>query len=254
MTAANELLIFDFDGVIVNSVKEVAITAHNAVSNNKVFSLKDLPTGYLDVFLANRHMVRPAGDFLPFALCCLELGPGSTVSEQDFEARCRAEKNDVKVRTAKFFESRRAFVDANPEEWLSLHEVYQPLFAELQRRNADLIVLTNKNRAAVVRLLTHFDLSANADWIYSGDGGQTKHQNFALILNSHPAKRYYFIDDSLGNLLSLNQSLDMGEAFVPLLAQWGYVGIEDTARAKSYGIKCLGQEELIELARGLASG
>lgn len=256
MNAGDSLVIFDFDGVIVNSVLEVAVTAFNAVAETKVYSLVDLPSGYLNLFVSERHMVCPAGDFIPFAECCLEsLQGGPVVSVESFEHRRSSQTRPLKARTEAFFDSRSAFIEAEPHEWLSLHKVYEPLFSALSKDlGKNLVVLTNKNRAAVRTLLEHFGLEINWDWVYSGDGGASKQQNFELLRGKHPSGKYYFVDDSLQNLISLRRYLGEEQILTPLLALWGYVGPNDPDEAESAGIECISQQELIELARRCQSG
>lgn len=253
-----ERLILDFDGVIVNSLREVAITAYNSVAGTAVCSFEALPEAYLQRFLENRYLVQPAGDFIPFAAWCLsaaEEGFSARLSRSELAKLLAAETRPLKERTRSFFAARRKFHAADRSAWLSLHEVYEPLCTALRNGAAGIpLILTNKNREAVVSLLTHFELPFRDDYLYSGDGGATKHENFNKILRNHPADCYHFVDDSLGNLVELQNELGGRLSFVPRLALWGYVGPDDASKAAAHGINSIGQEELIALAEQFGAG
>jgi beta-phosphoglucomutase-like phosphatase (HAD superfamily) len=57
------MLIFDFDGVLINSLDEVTLTAYNAVTGKQVTSLADLPTALVGLFQHNKtaSMFNPSG-------------------------------------------------------------------------------------------------------------------------------------------------------------------------------------------------
>ena len=64
--------VLDFDGVIVDSVDEAALTAYNAICDALLIELSKLPQHYLEIFRTNRSIVGPAAEFLPFAKWCAE--------------------------------------------------------------------------------------------------------------------------------------------------------------------------------------
>jgi hypothetical protein len=51
------MLILDFDGVLINSLDEVALTAYNATTGKLVTSLADLPTALVGLF----QPIEPSG-------------------------------------------------------------------------------------------------------------------------------------------------------------------------------------------------
>ena len=56
------MLIFDFDGVLVNSLDEVVLTAYNAATDSLVTSLEQVPADLEQLFKRNRFHVQPIGD------------------------------------------------------------------------------------------------------------------------------------------------------------------------------------------------
>ncbi|MDH3797730.1 MAG: hypothetical protein OES70_03800, partial [Desulfobacterales bacterium] len=65
------MLIFDFDGVLINSLDEVTLTAYNAVTGKQVTSLADLPTALVGLFQHSRFHVQAIGDAMLLMKWCL---------------------------------------------------------------------------------------------------------------------------------------------------------------------------------------
>jgi hypothetical protein len=65
------MLILDFDGVLINSLDEVALTAYNATTGKLVTSLADLPTALVGLFQRNRYHVQSIGDGILLMEWCL---------------------------------------------------------------------------------------------------------------------------------------------------------------------------------------
>src|SRR3989304_782079 len=63
------LLLWDFDGVIVDSIDECLLTSYNAylqyqrISNGFIEKLEDIPKYNREEFYRTRKYVRPAGEF-----------------------------------------------------------------------------------------------------------------------------------------------------------------------------------------------
>lgn len=234
------MIVFDFDGVLINSLKEVALTAHNAAFETQFYSLDQLDPKYLRNFTELRYAVQPAGDFLPFAEACRQQDKRDVLPT--FESLRNS--STLKARTKLFFSTRRAFVSSHREQWLDLHTAYEPLFGVLKGKHQDSIVLlTNKDSKAVVDLCQYFSLRLCPENIYSGDGGRTKKENFCAIRERFQTNDYYFIDDSIKNLAQLKEKLpDVGY----MLASWGYIGPTDIEDAQSLDISVFSQSDLIE--------
>ena len=70
----NPMLIFDYDGVLLDSVREIAVTAYNMLNNTIATRLDQLPQNALELFLRNRFHVQPIGDAPVLLKHCLEIG------------------------------------------------------------------------------------------------------------------------------------------------------------------------------------
>ena len=250
LSEKDSLLIFDFDGVLLNSVVEMSVTAYNAVSGELVTSPDNLPGNSAKLFLTNRYHVQPAGDALNLMEWCLANStlPGNS-RLKDSEYCSIRDGSDVSLveRTESFFSARKRFVDYDIHRWQSLNSVYEPVWEILKDRNTKkLIILTNKNSAATFTLCHHFKLPVLEENIYSGDGGITKINNLLKIHSRFQRSKYSFIDDSIGNLDELNSYFRTQEPVLELmLATWGYTGPEDQHRARQAGYPILDQGDLI---------
>ena len=249
-TDNGSMLIFDFDGVLLNSVVEMSITAYNTVTGGLATAPADLPGNAAELFVTNRYHVQPAGDAINLMAWCVEnagLPGGHRLEPAAYRAIRDASDVPLKERTGQFFAARKRFVAHDPVQWASLNTVYQPVWDELKGQYAEgIVILTNKNREATVTLCHHFGLSVLAENVYSGDHGTTKIENLLAIQARFGRERYGFVDDSIGNLEELDAHFNAKEPCLDLmLASWGYIGPEDQMLARRAGYAILNQAGLI---------
>jgi hypothetical protein len=246
------MLILDFDGVLINSLDEVTLTAYNATTGKLVTGLADLPTALVGLFQRNRYHVQSIGDGILLMNWCLNnYGNKSEkiLNPHEYEGVISGAAVSLTDRTLRIYETRRQFIAKDPECWLALHQPYQPLWDQLiQRQKFAFVLLTNKNRDATLRLCGHFGLVINAADVYSGDQGASKVENMRQIQERFENQTSDFIDDSVKNLRELENSLNVGNKMIRLmLASWGYTGPRDQKIALEYGYPVLNQKDLISL-------
>jgi FMN phosphatase YigB (HAD superfamily) len=246
------MLILDFDGVLINSLDEVALTAYNATTGKLVTCLADLPAALVGLFQRNRYHVQSIGDGVLLMNWCLNnYGSKSEkfLNPHEYEAVISGATVSLTDRTLRIYETRGQFIDKDPECWLALHQPYQPLWDQLTRPPKNtFVILTNKNRDATLRLCRHFGLGIHADDVYSGDQGASKVDNMRQIQERFGDQLFSFIDDSIKNLRELENSLNVGDKTIRLLlASWGYTGPQDEKVAQEYGYPVLNQKDLISL-------
>jgi FMN phosphatase YigB (HAD superfamily) len=244
------MLIFDFDGVLMDSVREVAVTAYNTLTGDIVTRLNQVPPKGLKLFLRNRFHVQPIGDALVLMKWCLEKResePDKLLSAKEYNEILQIVDEPLAGRTGRFFDTRSQFQAKDIKAWLGLNEPVQPvwrLLLEMQR--GDLVILTNKNREATITLCRHFGLEISNDNIYSGDKGTTKIDNFNSIMQRFKKSTYAFIDDSVKNLRELDEHFNRHEKLVSLIfAEWGYTGPNDARLAMNLGYQSLTIEEFM---------
>ena len=72
------MLIFDFDGVIINSLDEITVTAHNVVTGRLDTSLNALSPGVIRLFQRNRFHVQGIGDVVTLMKWCKDNESGGS--------------------------------------------------------------------------------------------------------------------------------------------------------------------------------
>ena len=246
------MLIFDFDGVLINSLDEIVLTAYNAATGSLMTALEEVPSGLVRMFKNNRFHVQPIGDAVALMHRCLtewQKDSHIILTRDEFQAMIRNSDVALTDRTSLIYDTRKRFMDRDIKRWLALHQPYRPLWDELsQRPNCPFVILTNKNHDATVRLCRHFGLNIDAGDIYSGDNGVTKIENMLQIQERFGRRQFLFIDDSIKNLQELDLHFNRDKTLLSLaLAAWGYIGVADTGAAPEFGYPVFRQTDVVRL-------
>lgn len=246
------MLVLDFDGVLIDSIDEVALTAYNAATGNLATSLSSLPNDPIRLFQCNRFHVQQIGDAIPLMQWCLQhqqRAADKILSLGEYEHVIAGCADDLNERTRRIYEARNRLIAKDQHMWLQLHSPCQPLWKELIRHDRrSFVILTNKNHDATLRLCRHFRLDVRADDVFSGDHGTTKIENMLQVYKRFGRQVYYVVDDSLKNLKQLDRNLNRNSRrLTPLLAAWGYTGPDDLNLARESGIQVVNQTDLIAI-------
>jgi FMN phosphatase YigB (HAD superfamily) len=246
------MLIFDFDGVLLDSVREVAVTAYNMLNDTIITRLNQLPQNALDLFLRNRFHVQPIGDAPVLMKWCLETGasaPDKLLTPAEYDEILRQVDEPVAARSIRFFETRKRFKTMDINAWLALNAPVQPLWGIMIGSATDnLVLLTNKNREATIAVSNHFGLKISDENVYSGDNGTTKIENMTQIIQRFGKPTYAFVDDSVKNLCEIDTHFNKEQKTIDLIfAEWGYAGPDDARQAGSLGYQSLTMEQFIDL-------
>ncbi len=245
---ANPMLIFDYDGVLLDSVGEVAVTAYNMVQNTIATRLDQLPPAALELFLRNRFHVQPIGDAPVLMRWCLEVGdsdPDKLLGPAEYREIIHHVAGPVAARTIRFFETRNRFKTQDLDAWFALNAPVQPLWRILVENPVqDFVLLTNKNREATISLSSHFGLEISDENVYSGDNGATKIENMTQIMQRFGEPTYEFIDDSVKNLREIDEHFNSDKKIISLIfATWGYTGPDDARTARDFGYQVVSLDE-----------
>ncbi len=245
------MLIFDFDGVLLDSVQEIAVTAYNTLNPGIATQLNQIPLAALELFLRNRFHVQPIGDAPVLMKWCLEVGksnPDKLLSPREYGKIIQQVDEPVTARTTRFFEMRNHFKTKDLKAWIALNAPVQPLWrVMIEKHSESLVLLTNKNRDATISLSDHFGLKISDDNVYSGDHGTTKIENMTRIMQRFKESAYAFIDDSVKNLREIDEYFNKNEKIVSLIfATWGYTGPDDARFAEDLGYQVVTLDEFAE--------
>lgn len=246
------MILFDFDGVLVDSLNEVALTAYNAATGSLLTSLSEIPGAPAALFKRNRFHVQQIGDAITLMNWCIErpqFDSTRPLSKEEYRTVAFGDTASLNARTNLIYETRKRFIERDENRWLSLHQPYQPLWSELIKRDDRVfVILTNKNHDATLRLCRHFGLDIDANDIYSGDRGTTKVENMQQIQTRFGIEYVSFIDDSVKNLKELDLEFNQEKKMLTLLlADWGYTGPNDARIAQELGYPVFNQTDLILL-------
>jgi hypothetical protein len=245
------MLIFDYDGVLMDSVREIAVTAYNMLNDTIVTRLDRLPQKAVELFLRNRFHVQPIGDAPILMKWCLETGesdPDRMLNPEEYDQIIGGVEEPVAERTTRFFETRNRFKSKDPAAWIALNAPVQPLWRNMiENPIKNLVLLTNKNREATISLSRHFGLMISDDNVHSGDNGTTKIENMKQIMKRFDKPAYAFIDDSVKNLHEIDEHFNKQNKTVSLIfASWGYTGPDDARMARDFGYRVVGLEGFAE--------
>ena len=240
MIVPNSMLIFDFDGVLLDSVREVAVTAYNTLNSEIITRLSQLPPIAPNLFLRNRFHVQPIGDAPVLMRWCLEIAesePDKLLTPREYSDIIQRLDEPIVARTSNFFEARNRFITKDMEAWIALNAPVQPLWRiMIENPIENLVLLTNKNREATITLSHHFGLQISDSNVYSGDNGTTKIENMTRIMQRYEKPAYAFIDDSVKNLRELDEHFNREKKTISLIfATWGYTGPGDARMASDFG-------------------
>ena len=245
------MLIFDYDGVLLDSVREIAVTAYNMLKGTIATRLNQLPQNALEIFLRNRFHIQPIGDAPVLMNYCLEIGeiePDKLMNAEEYNEIIKQVDEPVAARTSRFFETRNRFKTEDIEAWRALNAPVQPLWCILIKiPTENLVLLTNKNLDATISLSNHFGLKISEDNVYSGDHGTTKIENMTRIMHRFTKPTYAFIDDSVKNLREIDEHFNKEEKTISLIfATWGYTGPDDARTAEDFGYQVVTIDEFSE--------
>lgn len=248
------MLIFDFDGVLLNSLDEVVVTAYNTVTGCLMTSLKGLPANLIGLFKLNRFHFHSAGDAFLLMNWCLEnylRTPQRILTAKEYQYLAGNAVFSPTWCKRRFFKTRGLFFEKDKEKWFALNAPYQPIWDELIKHGGDrVVILTNKNLSATFDLCHHFGLKVCKKNIYASDEGATKIENLNKIRVCFQQPQCLFIDDSISNLRQIDLHFNQQKKILGLiLAAWGYVGPEDESIARTYGYSVFDQKDLIAVLK-----
>lgn len=236
------IYIFDFDGVLIDSAREIAISAYRTVTKDNV-----VPEEFVKLFLHSKGAARNGGEMVLLAGEVLRRN-GIDSSDEVPRETIESLAQDVDLLTLRdnFISTRREFIHSSLEDWKDLHvpikQVWQ-LFKEFPVE--DRFILTYKDLWSVKTLSEHFGVELIEEQIYSSDTRKKKYENFFDLQSSYMANKYTFIDDSPTNLLELARQ-PLGDIELQLLhANWGYGRRFDRLRFDQYSVRSVSEQEFL---------
>lgn len=259
----HDMLVFDFDGVMANSIHESFVTALNThwrLLGGRGLPLDgpiEPPQAIFDFERAHEDLFRGFREVMPLGnraedylvmLRSLVDAQGPIHSQEAFEARKRDMDAAMLHRFHDaFYAARRKLQDDDPETWMALVPPFEPVVEAVGGLSERFIlgIATAKDRASVHLQLEHYGLlPLFEDRVLDKDFARKKRQHLTAFHERFgvPFERMHFIDDKVSHLL------DVAELGVHgYLALWGFNGQRERAIARQNGFHLLELADLKDL-------
>ena len=215
-----EALFLDFDGVIVDSIKECYKVSLE--SYYKEDSIKVDKQDYKNLFYKYRYLAGPVYQFMSLH-SLLEKIASNNLSENDsiklfnkIDSEFSAELKKEYEHT--FFQTRKLYKN-NMTEWLNMHELTEfGKFIQQVEDYTNYYIITTKDKDSVKLLSDYFSISINN--IFSKDDYNSYGSKGKIIsdfINNSEYDSVIFIDDSVKHLDSVDDN-----RVKLFFADWGY--------------------------------
>ena len=220
--AMSNTLIFDFDGVLCDSIEECMVVSFNAYWENTHIDTKLITNPLREYFYKYRYLVRPAGEYFVIWESYYKNNAFKNRSYDDMLNDCSFQ---VSLFQDKFFKYREN-LKKDYDMWISLHKPYPNILKFLIRNDGSIFILTNKDRDSVEKISTAHGYRDKIAAIYSKEISSDKYFLIKQLVEDHnyinETDHIYYLDDNISNLRDVSR-IDMPN-LICLLAQWGYCG------------------------------
>ena len=225
MIKRSHLILWDFDGVLADSLKECLVTSYNAfimhTGKDRVFvwDVKNVPARFKKEFFKSRKYVRRAGEYLVIYKAALR---GRTLdSYSSFERVLRSLGKELEEYERQFYKARHIFRDERPRAWAALHGIYPHIkdkWASLEKLFKFYIV-SNKDKRSIGILLKDAGIFLNSRNIYGREHGPDKARIIGKILKKTrmSPEHVFFVDDNCLHFRDVSR-FNIRSFF----ADWGY--------------------------------
>lgn len=209
VSKSSKVIVFDFDGVVVDSTEECMLVSWNAWSEyigetgRKVAGADNIPEYWRHYFTHLRPRVRGAGEYL--TVYWSYENSRSLKTQQDFDAVSEELSADMEVYKEIFYQNRALLMSNDLDAWIKLHRVSEEVVAfmgELADEDS-LFVATLKDGPSVRRILESYGVSVPDEKFYDQSKIKTKLEALKAIEfdSGLTPDNIYFIDDNITHLL-----------------------------------------------------
>jgi phosphoglycolate phosphatase-like HAD superfamily hydrolase len=226
-----KILIWDFDGVLVDTVRECYLITLATIEKEKKLIQKEagisgeIKISFMDFELYRRHSVNAADFFANFILH----RQGKELSDKNLNAITIKHQAFLKRMDEIFYNEREKMMHKNKAEYFKTMRLYPKIpqtLESLSKIGIEHCIMSARDVISIRQILAHFKLTNHFDFIIGhevnkGDRHVKKKQ--IELLKGHFHKKYpkeelefYFIDDIPFNLEKVGKEAKL------LFAKWGY--------------------------------
>jgi len=264
MKTSQQILVFDFDGVISNSIHESFMTALNAYTKfvpdhslplekpleaDMIFQFEKEHPEIFKQFFQLMPMGNRAEDYLLILLLIDRKENGKVTNQSEFDEFKKTVPIEIQEEFHRsFYQSRLSFRQQYPAVWIEMHKPFPGIVDAIRSlsRRFLLAIATSKDRTSVDILLQHYGLSDyfQPENILDKDFAKSKRLHIIKFQKEHniPFTNIHFIDDKVLHLVSVK---DLGVNCY--LAAWGFNTEREHKIAMKEGFMLLRLEDLARL-------
>ena len=244
-----DFLALDFDGVVVDSIRECLVVGFNALAiqqdrPERINSLDELEPDIVRDARRIRKFIRHGQDFV---FIHLALHQKHMIEDQnDFDRFLNANKSlDEKFRKL-FYSERARFYRDEPEMWLALNPFFPGMaeFIQSFQPKERLYIITTKLKENAEAIIEGANLGFIRENIYSADPELSKTEIIERLIQKYQINPvvFHFIEDQVDTLIKCKST-----GVNLYLAQWGYNNDEQVRNAKDENIRVLSLNDFLEI-------
>ncbi|GAB6041593.1 HAD family hydrolase [Endothiovibrio diazotrophicus] len=238
----------DFDGVVCDSRAECMVTGYAAYRELKgepfepAFTVDDVPADAAEAFIRFRYLARTAREFMVI----WDLIEAGSAIDPDLPLDRQWEIDAARIMRYHelFYATRYRWMERDERSWVAIHALFpgmkEWLVARLAEGRAHLV--SSKDSRSILTILRNNGVELPDDLVSGNEGGD-KPGHFRRLIEEHPGRELYFIDDNLENL-----EMAAAQGIAGCLCTWGYTWEGGIEAAKRQGFPTLGLDGLAQLA------
>ncbi len=237
----SKVLVFDFDGLLVDGLNECILVSWNGFHDKDVDSfspegLAAIPEKFKDAFKNHRNFSRHLGHFVsPFYL------DGHFTSQREFDAAFAT----IPARAVDAFVERvnacRAQARlAHYRRWLEYHAFYPGVQALLQQIADPVYIVTGKDAASVDELLQCADIQVPVERVYGECRDKVAVLKQIARAQEVAPSEVYFFDDNVTNARAAFEG-----GFNAYWATWGYNAPDHWAIARAADLPVISLDDFL---------
>ena len=243
------VLALDFDGVIVDSIKECYVSGYNAFQDymnmpNKIYKSSQISQDNFKQFELLREYVNFGQDYV-FIFEIIK--SGAHINHQiDFDDFIQDHEHLSSKFDELFYQERLILFNLHYPLWIELNPFYDGLQNLLKNppKGVSVYIISTKRSEFIDAILKENNILAYDEHIYASNEEYTKVMIVKELLKiaSVKPRDFYFVDDQIKNVTQVAQT-----QVNSILALWGYNGNTQRLDAITQGLLPMSLEDFHEL-------
>ncbi|MGD8835314.1 MAG: hypothetical protein PVJ19_10250 [Desulfobacteraceae bacterium] len=251
MGTTMDILALDFDGVICDSVGEVAVAAWRGAA----LLWPDRFRGDAPVEIVQRfRRVRPVMETGYESILLVRLlRDGCSIDKILDDAPCllsdlmRKESLSKDQLVHLLGKERDAWIDHDLQGWLDMHDFYDGVVEAVNRTDLKVYIITTKEKRFALSLCRAVDLQIPEKRIFGLESGKKK-DVLATLSRRYDTACFHFVEDRLETLIQMRGGVEFDLRLY--LAAWGYNTVDACDKAEKMSkITVLTQDQFPDFVR-----